>query len=117
MRLDDQRLDIVRTDRDGTGTEIFHIEFPTDPSVPPNVKVTEDNTFTATFHNTIPTDVPFDTSRESPEAVEYRQLKPNMMFVVQGDPGTNQVRYIAIDVPIHFDGFESGTTAFWHAVN
>ena len=117
MRLDDQRLDIVRTDRDGTGTEIFHIEFPTDPSVPPNVKVFEDNTFTAAFHNTIPTDVPFETSRESPEAVEYRQLKPNMMFVVQGDPGTNQVRYIAIDVPIHFDGFESGTTAFWHAVN
>lgn len=117
MRLDGQRLDIVRADRDGTGTEIFHLEFPTDPSVPPNVRVVEDNTFTSAFSNTIPTDVPFDMSRENPEAVEYRQLKPNMMFVAQGDPGTNQVRYVTIDVPIHFDGFESGTTAFWLAVN
>lgn len=117
MRLDGQRLDIVRADRDGTGTEIFHFEFPTDPSVPPNARVVEDNTFTSVFSNTIPTDVPFDISRENPEAVEYRQLKPNVMFVAQGDPDTNQIRYIAVEVPLHFDGFESGTTAFWHAVN
>jgi hypothetical protein len=117
MRLDGQRLDIVRTDRDGTGTEIFHIQFPVDPTVPPNLRILEDNTLTGAFHNTIPTDQPFDMNRENTEAVEYRRLKPNMMFVVQGDPDTNQIRYFTVDVPIHFDGFESGTTAFWSTVN
>lgn len=115
--LDGYNSGFVEPDPDGIGTIIHHIQWNADPSVPPNLMEIEDNSFTSAWSNTPSTYLPIVIQRDQLDAVDVRSIRPNMVFVVQGDPVTNQVRYGVIDVPIHFDGFESGTTAFWNTVN
>lgn len=97
----------------GTGTEIRHVYFSPDPTVPPNVITWEDNTVTGAWHNTAPGYAVFLTDPGNPDSAVVYDIKPNRMFIVQGDPDADVVRYGTVEVPISFDGFESDSLKFW----
>lgn len=113
LQLDNNIVTTVYPDQDGTGTEIRHVAFNPDPALPPNVMTVVDDTVTGAWHNTAPGYAVFLTDTENPNSAVVYDLKPNRLFVVQGDPDNDLIRYGTFEVPIFFDGFESGTLTFW----
>lgn len=117
LQLDNRTVTAVYPDQDGTGTEVRHVVFNPDPTVPPNVWTYEDNTVTGAWHNTAPGYAVFLTDTANPRSAVVYDLKPNRLFVVQGDPDTDVVRYGTYEVPIMYDSFESNSTKFWSNSN
>lgn len=110
--LDGRMATVVRPAPDGTGTEIQHLNINPDPSVPPNVRIEEDDTIRGTWHNTVPSHAIFEDPREV-LANQVYLMKGTEIFIVQGDQATGNIRYGTVTKYLHFDGFESGGTSFW----
>lgn len=117
LQLNNRIVTTVYPDQDGTGTEIRHVYFNPDPTVPPNVITWEDNTVTGAWHNTAPGYAVFLTDTGNPASAVVYDIKPNRMFIVQGDPDADVIRYGTVEVPISFDGFESDSLKFWSNSN
>jgi hypothetical protein len=111
--LDGRQITYVHPDPDGVGTEIHYVDFSSSMTAPHNVKIVEDNSITGAWHNTAPSYAVFLTETMNPSSAEVFQIKPNAIYLVQGDPVSNVVRYGTVPLILFFDGFESAGTIFW----
>jgi hypothetical protein len=112
--LADRQVTFVRPDPDGTGIEIHYVDFSSSLTISNNVKIVEDNSITGAWHNTPPSYAVFLTDTGRSSSAEVFEIRPNAIYIVQGDPDSNVVRYGTVPLILFFDGFESAGTTFWN---